>query len=57
MILQTVVPNTPIILFTFYKDVIPICMAYAAGISAVVAKTDRLTLLPDEVERLTGWKN
>jgi two-component system nitrate/nitrite response regulator NarL len=55
--LHEVAPDTPIILFTVFKDVIPIRMANAAGISAVVSKTDQLTLLADEVQRLTGWKN
>jgi DNA-binding NarL/FixJ family response regulator len=55
VILHVIVPNTPIILFTFYKDVIPLRKAREAGISAIVSKTDRLTALADEVQRLTGW--
>jgi CheY-like chemotaxis protein len=57
VILHVLVPNTPIILFTFYKDVIPIRMAHEAGIAAIVSKSDQLTILADEVQRLTGWKN
>jgi two-component system nitrate/nitrite response regulator NarL len=57
VILHGVAPNTPIILFTFYKDAIPNHMARAAGVSSVVSKTDQLTILADEVQRLTGWVN
>jgi DNA-binding NarL/FixJ family response regulator len=55
--LHQVVPNTPIILFTFYKDVIPIRMAQAAGVASVVSKSDQLTILADEVQRLIGRIN
>jgi two-component system nitrate/nitrite response regulator NarL len=55
--LRQVAPNTPIILFTVFKDAIPFRMAQAAGVASVVSKTDQLTILADEVERLTGWKN
>ena len=57
IILHEVVPNTPIILFTFYKDAIPIPLARAAGVASVVSKTDQLTMLADEVQRLTDWTN
>jgi DNA-binding NarL/FixJ family response regulator len=57
VILHEVVPNTPIILFTFYKEVIPIRMARAAGVDSVVSKSDQLTILADEVQRLTGLPN
>jgi len=57
VILHEVMPNAPIILFTFYKDAIPIRMARAAGVSSVVSKSDQLTILADEVQRLTGWEN
>ena len=52
VILHDLVPNTPIILFTFYKDVIPLRMALASGVASVVSKTDQLTLLASEVHRL-----
>jgi hypothetical protein len=29
----------------------------AAGVSSVVSKTDQLTILGDEVQRLNGWVN
>jgi two-component system, NarL family, nitrate/nitrite response regulator NarL len=55
--LQEVVPNTPIILLTIYKDVIPIPVARAVGVASVLSKTDQLTVLADEIKRLTGWTN
>jgi DNA-binding NarL/FixJ family response regulator len=55
--LQEVVPNTPIILLTLYKDAIPIPMAQAAGVASVLSKTDQLPVLADEIKRLTGWTN
>ena len=57
LMLHEIVPTTPIILFTFYKDVIPTRMAQASGVASVVSKTDQLTLLASEVHRLTGWEN
>ena len=57
IVLHEIVPNTPIILFTFYEDVIPIRMAHASGVASVVSKSDKLTVLADEVQRLTGWTN
>jgi two-component system, NarL family, nitrate/nitrite response regulator NarL len=57
LILHEIVPNTPIILFTFYKEAIPMGLAKAAGVASVLCKADQLTILADEVQRLTGWKN
>jgi len=57
MILREVVPKTPIILFTVFKDAIPIQVAHAAGVASVVSKSDQLTVLADEVQELTGWMN
>jgi two-component system nitrate/nitrite response regulator NarL len=57
VLLHEMVPNTPIILFTFYKDVIPVRMAQASGVTSIISKTDKLSELGDEVLRLTGWKN
>lgn len=42
VILHEVLPNTPIILFTFYKGVIPARLAHDAGVALVVSKTDQL---------------
>jgi DNA-binding NarL/FixJ family response regulator len=57
VILHKVMPDTPIVLFTFYKDAIPIRMARDAGVASIVSKGDNLTVLADEVERLTSWPN
>jgi DNA-binding NarL/FixJ family response regulator len=54
VILHEVVPDTPIILFTFFKDTIPMPLARAAGVTSVVSKTDPLTMLAEEVRRLTA---
>jgi DNA-binding NarL/FixJ family response regulator len=52
LILHEIVPNTPIILFTFYKNTIPGDLAQAAGVASVLSKTDQLATLADEVQRL-----
>jgi hypothetical protein len=52
--LHEIVPNTPIILFTFYKDAIPRDLAHAAGVASILSKTDQLAMLADEVQRLTA---
>ena len=57
LMLQHFVPNMPIILFTFYKDAIPKDLAQAAGVTSILSKTDQLTKLADEVQRLTGCPN
>ena len=57
VILHEIVPNAPIILLTFYKDVIPIRLAQAAGVASIVSKGDNLTTLADEVQRLTTGPN
>ena len=56
-ILHEVAPNTPIILLTIYKDIIPLAVARAAGVASVLSKTDQLTVLADEIERLTSSTN
>jgi two-component system response regulator NreC len=56
-ILHEVLPNTPIILLTIYKDVIPMPVARAAGIASILSKTEQLTVLPDEIQRLTSSTN
>jgi two-component system nitrate/nitrite response regulator NarL len=55
--LHEVAPDTPIILFTVFKEAIPLRMAQAAGVASVVSKTDQLTVLADEVHKLTDWTN
>jgi DNA-binding NarL/FixJ family response regulator len=54
VLLHQIVPNGPIILFTFYKDVIPSRLAHDAGVASVLSKTDQLATLADEVQRLTA---
>jgi len=55
--LHEVAPKTPIILFTVFKDAIPLRVAQAAGVDSVISKSDQLNILADEVHRLTGWTN
>jgi DNA-binding NarL/FixJ family response regulator len=57
LILHEIAPNTPIILFTFYKDAIPSDLARAAGVASILSKVDQLATLADEVQRLTGLAN
>jgi DNA-binding NarL/FixJ family response regulator len=54
LMFQHFVPTTPIILFTFYKNAIPSDLAQAAGVSSILSKTDQLSILADEVQRLTA---
>jgi two-component system nitrate/nitrite response regulator NarL len=57
LILHEIAPNTPIILFTFYKEAIPNDLAKAAGVASILSKADQLTTLADEVQRLTELAN
>ncbi|HWO29829.1 MAG TPA: response regulator transcription factor [Candidatus Acidoferrum sp.] len=57
LMLHEVTPNSPIILYTLYKDVIPIREAQAAGVASIVSKCDNLATLADEVQRLTAGPN
>src|SRR3984957_4530183 len=57
VILHELVPNAPIILLTIYKDAIPIPVARAAGVDSILSKAEQLTVLNDEIKRLTNWKN
>lgn len=57
VVLHEIVPKTPIILFTFFKGVIPSRIAKAAGVSLVLSKTDELATLVDEVQKLTKTVN
>jgi CheY-like chemotaxis protein len=57
VVLHQIVPNTPIILFTFYKDAISEDLAHAAGVASILSKPDQLATLVDEAQRLTGWAN
>ena len=57
LMLHEIVPKTPIILFTVFKDAVLSRLAQNAGVASIVSKTDQLTILTDEVQRLTGWVN
>ena len=57
LMLQAISPDTPIILFTMYKDAILAGLASNAGVSSVISKTEPLTVLADEVQRLTCSPN
>jgi DNA-binding NarL/FixJ family response regulator len=50
-------PSTPIILFTLFKDEILVRLARNAGVASVVSKADEITVLADEVQRLTSSAN
>lgn len=50
-------PAVPIILLTIYKDAIPAPVARAAGVASVLSKTEQLTALADEIQRLTASPN
>ena len=54
VVLHQIVPNIPIILFTLYKGVIPLHLAQAAGVATILSKTDQLTVLADEAQKLTA---
>ena len=51
------VPNIPVILFTVYNDPVIARLAHYVGVASVVLKTDQLTTLADEVQRLTASLN
>lgn len=55
--LHKIAPEIPIILFTLFKDGILDRLAQAAGVASVVSKSDELTFLADEVQRLTARAN
>src|ERR1700730_15202976 len=57
LMLHEIVSETPIILFTVFKDAVLSRLAHNAGVASIVSKTDQLTILADEVQRLTGWVN
>lgn len=55
--LHKIAPNTPIILFTLFKDEILDRLAQVAGVASVISKADEITVLADEVHRLTASVN
>ena len=57
LVLREIMPDTPIILFTVFIDSMISRLAHNAGVASVVSKTDQLTILADEVQRLTAFAN
>jgi DNA-binding NarL/FixJ family response regulator len=57
LMLHEIVPSTPIILFTVHKDAVLSRLAHNAGVTSVLSKTDQLTVLTDELQRLTSRPN
>jgi DNA-binding NarL/FixJ family response regulator len=57
LVLREIMPETPIILFTVFIDSMISRLAHNAGVASVVSKTDQLTILADEVQRLTASAN
>jgi DNA-binding NarL/FixJ family response regulator len=55
--IHKIAPDTPIILFTLFKDEILDRLAQTAGVASVVSKADEITILADEVDRLTSCAN
>jgi two-component system response regulator NreC len=57
LMLHQVAPDTPIILFTIYNNTVLERLAHNVGVASVVSKTEQLTILLDEVQRLTASPN
>jgi two-component system, NarL family, response regulator LiaR len=55
--LHKIAPDTPIILFTLFKNEILDRLAQTAGVASVISKADEITILGDEVQRLTAGVN
>ena len=56
--LHKIIPDTPIILFKLFKDDIPDRgSAQTAGVASVISPSDEITVLADEVQRLTACAN
>jgi two-component system response regulator NreC len=57
LMLHQAAPYIPIILFTIYNGAVIARLALNVGIASVISKTDQLTVLADEVQRLTRYEN
>ena len=57
LMLHEVVPDIPIILFTFFKDAVLSRLADIAGVTSVFSNSAQLATSADEIRRLTGWEN
>jgi DNA-binding NarL/FixJ family response regulator len=52
--LKRLMPTVPLIMFSEYSDVFSDNEAHSAGVSALVSKSDHLSVLIDKVRRLCG---
>jgi DNA-binding NarL/FixJ family response regulator len=55
-ILHSVIPKTPIILFTLHREAVSNRQASDAGITSIVSKSDRIGVLGAEILRLLARK-
>ena len=55
--LRQMAPYIPIILFTIYTGAVIARLAQNVGVASVISKTEQLTKLADEVQRLTMSSN
>ena len=53
-VLHDMLPGVPIILFTMHKEIVSEKQARAAGIRAVISKTDQIDLLLNEISNVVG---
>ena len=57
LMLHQIMPEIPIILFTIFNDSVIARLAHNVGVASVISKTDQLTKLADEIQRLTMSMN
>jgi DNA-binding NarL/FixJ family response regulator len=57
LMLRQIMPEIPIILFTIFNDSVIARLAHNVGVASVISKTDQLTKLADEIQRLTMTMN
>jgi two-component system response regulator NreC len=57
LMLRQMAPYIPIILFTIYTGAVIARLAQNVGVASVISKTEQLTKLADEVQRLTMSSN
>jgi two-component system, NarL family, response regulator NreC len=57
LMLHQMAPDTPLILFTIFNDAVMDRLARNVGVASVISKSDQLTRLADEVQRLTTPMN
>src|ERR1700722_12302102 len=57
LMLHQIMPEIPIILFTIFNDSVIARLAHNVGVASVISKTDQLTKLADEIQRLTMTMN